>query len=322
MGVAASLAAVGALAGGASSIAGLAEGAPATGAYGGNPNVYIPSAQPQADLLYQGIFNQMAPYAQQLPGQVIPSYLQYAQQIQQNPYAGLAQQGAGSTATADLAAMTNLSNAGTSILNAAVDPQQALYNTLQQQAQDQANATGSMYGISSSPYGAGVANEALQQFNIDWQNQQLQRQLQGIQGANAAYSGANLVGQAGAQLPYATYLGQQQAGLGALGQITGGYNAAFGLPESLANLLQSYMNLGQSATGLAQAGQAQAFGQQQILGQQLTSALTNPALASLFGGGGGGTPAYQSYNQIYGTSYSPNANDNYGYPGFDFSQAA
>lgn len=300
MGIGAILGGVGSLIGAGSSIAGLAN-QPSYSASQTMP--YIPQAQGTADQLYQAIFNQMAPYAAQVPGQVIPQYQQLTQNILQNPYAAMAQQGAGAVSAADLSAAGALSGAGGQVLGTAFDPQSALYNQLQQQTVDQANAMNAMYGLSASPYGAGVANQALQNFNIAWQNQQLQREQQGIQAAGQAYTGASALGQTGAALPYSTYLGQQQAGLGALGQLTGGYSAAFGPQESLANLLQSYLGMGQSATGLAQLGQQASFQQQQQLGQQLATALSNPQLAQLFGGGGGYSTLPASQNPDYAAGY-------------------
>lgn len=364
MGVGAILGGVGSLVGIGSSIAGMANGAPSTGTYGGNPNVYIPGNQPGADALYQSIFSQMAPYASSLPSQLIPQYQQYAQSIQTNPYAQTALGGAGGAAGYAMgtlepqlqAASGSLYNMGAStlpyvsalnaageasipyanqILSTGFDPQSSLYNQLQQQTLDQSNATNSMYGLGSSPYGAGVANQNLSGFNINWQNQQLQRELQAAQGYGSilnapvqALSGAsNIAGQGftgaynlgsdatstlanSSALPSQAYLGIQQQGLGALNSLVGGYNSSFGPGESLANLLQSYLGLGQSATGLAQAGQAQQFSQNQTLGQNLSTALTNPQLAQLFNGISSGgdqsyTPTYDyGLSQQYPTAYT------------------
>jgi len=299
MGIVAGLTAAAAATTIGSSIYGMANsggsGSP-TGTYGGNPATYIPTGQPGADALYQNIFNGISPYATSLPGQVIP-------QIQNNPYAALAQQGSGAAASyaPTLAGYgqggaASLYGAGNQVLGTAFDPQQALYNQLQQRTVDQSNATNSMYGLSSSPYGAGVTTQALQNFNIDWQNQQLQRQQQGIQSAGQAYSGAtNLGGQAATDLSTLSGL-PSQTYLGNLNSIISGTNSALGPGESLANLLQSYLGLGQSATGLAQAGQATQFSQNSQLGQNLATALTNPALANLFNSGGGGNSGAYGYN--------------------------
>src|SRR5258708_23118892 len=65
---------------------------------------------------------------------------------------------------------------GQQIMNTGFDPQQALYHRTQQQTQDQTRAGLEARGLDSSPYGAGVEGQTMANFNIDWQNQQLQRQ--------------------------------------------------------------------------------------------------------------------------------------------------
>ena len=70
--------------------------------------------------------------------------------------------------------------AGASVLNTAFDPQQALYNQQYQQMLDQQNAMNAMNGVAGSPYAAGISGQAGTNFNIDWQNAQLNRQIAGL----------------------------------------------------------------------------------------------------------------------------------------------
>jgi hypothetical protein len=250
------------------------------------------------------------------------------------------------------------------VANTAFDPQSALYARTQQQVQDQANAINAMYGLSQSPYGAGVANQAMSNFNIDWQNQQLQRQLQGsqaYQGALAGYGGAqqgyanaeagygNMVnaigrGVSGAYdlntgaaqqvasnlaLPYQTAIGQQQNYGNQIGQYNQLLQGSYGLDQMTANMLQSYLGLGQSATqnstnaALAnQAANAQYFGQQQQLGAGVGSALqgvgntfNSPAIQGSLSNLFGGNPGSGNYNPY--SSTLPSALGGYGsYGGF------
>lgn len=79
--------------------------------------------------------------------------------------------------------------AGNQLLQTAYDPQQTLYNQQYQQMLDQQNAINSMNGVATSPYGAGVAGQAAQNFNTSWENQQLARQAQGLQGFTNALQG-------------------------------------------------------------------------------------------------------------------------------------
>jgi hypothetical protein len=80
--------------------------------------------------------------------------------------------------------------AGQGVLNTAMDPQNALYQRTAQQVQDQTRAAESARGIAMTPYGAGLESQAMSDFNINWQNAQLARQLQGMQAASQGYGAA------------------------------------------------------------------------------------------------------------------------------------
>jgi hypothetical protein len=131
-------------------------------------------------------------------------------------------------------------------LQAGFDPQQALYQRTLQQVQDQTNAQNAMSGVASTPYGASLANQANSHFNIDWQNQQLQRQQMGAQtaegllgaGTNALNAGTS-ANQAGLQLgsgitqqqiaDFLAYLGQNTANSSAFtGAVNNTYAGALG----------------------------------------------------------------------------------------------
>ncbi len=71
----------------------------------------------------------------------------------------------------------NLMGSAGQTLNTAYDPQQALYNRSYQQMQEQANAINAQNGVAGSPFGAGLSAQDSGNFNIDWQNAQLQRQI-------------------------------------------------------------------------------------------------------------------------------------------------
>lgn len=88
----------------------------------------------------------------------------------------------------------NLFAAGDAALRAGVDPQNELYNRTQQQVQAQARAAQYDRGIQTTPLGASSEAGDMSNFNIDWQNNQLARILQGIQGGAAAYgAGGNAI---------------------------------------------------------------------------------------------------------------------------------
>lgn len=310
------------------------------GAVGGGASgasTYVPVNQSGSDTNIQALEGNL--YNQDIANQdaLTSAYQTQVGNLLNNPYGNeaqltsntVAQLGAG-IANQGLFQGGQLNNLGvgvepyaSQILQTGFDPQNALYNRTQQQLTDQTNAQNAMSGLSGSPYGAGVANQANSNFNIDWQNQQLQRQATALQG----YSGAvNTAGQAFSgsqglesqalntlqttgQLPYQTYLGQGQNNLAALNSAAAGYTAAQQPTENLINNYNSYLGLGQSATGQALAGQAQSFNQGQqtgaALGQGLAGLSQNlGGLSNLFNSGpttyqGGVTTGYNPATYDY-----------------------
>jgi hypothetical protein len=104
-----------------------------------------------------------------------------------------------------------------------MDPQGALYARTLQQVQDQQRVANAKSGVASSPFGAGLEGDASRNFNIDWQNQQLNRQTQAATAAeglgSSAFnlgSGAADLAKSSASLPYQTQQGQYQARINAL----------------------------------------------------------------------------------------------------------
>ena len=144
---------------------------------------------------------------------------------------GLDQAMAGARTAADYGGQTagnlfGLSNTATQganqIYQNAFDPQNALYNRTLQQVQDQTRAGQAARGIELSGYGANLEGQNISNFNIDWQNQQLGREVTGLQGfttaGNAAQqygTGATNLAASSAALPMNTNTGywQSQAGL-------------------------------------------------------------------------------------------------------------
>lgn len=285
-------------------------------------NVYTPMAQPQFDQYYQNIIRNLMGQGYGPAG----TYYPVAQNVLsnnflQNPYLPMAREGAvdasamGQQGARQLfGAGDTLLGAGRTALNTAFDPQSALYNRTLQQLSDQQSAVNAMSGVAGTPYGAGVTGQTLSNFGIDWQNQLLNRQLAGLQGYGGATQGAGgafgtgLGLQLGASsAPYQTMLGAGQSDLGALANVINIGQQRYQLPQQVINDLQSYLQLGQSASSISgQLGQmgfnqgmqsAMGLGSLGLLG---TSALFGNPLAnvgafpsggllggSLFGGGAG-----------------------------------
>ena len=289
-----------------------------------------------------------------MAGGMQPNMMQTFQNLYNNPYAAQFMGGANTAGGMGMQGALNAYNLGGTmtgraqdIFNTAFDPQGALYGRTLQQTQEQARAGQAARGIAMTPYGAGLEGDATRNFNIDWQNNQLQRQALGAQaGGSLAGLGAGL--QAGAPGQF-----MQAAGMpyGAYGQVGRGQNNAI---QSLLALAQggqgiqnlpvqdwlSYVQTGNQAGGVANqayqnqlAAQKQQFGQQMQFGQMLGGGLyglgqtpfgqTWGLGGSGWGGGGGGGYGGPIGNIGYGTgvgAYGPIPAGGYpggsvGYPG-------
>lgn len=209
-----------------------------------------------------------------------------------NPYTQLAQAGGNQAGSMMQSAgmggfnqgqqFSNAAGAGIpaaqAVLGTAFDPQDELYARALTNTQDQLGVHLARTGLTNSGAGAGIAADALKNFNIDWQNNQLGRQLEGLSGYTSAMTGAgNNLGQGqnlqtggastyaqGAALPAQTYqnlgamkldnLGQVGAALGTganvmptaanlqFGGNSAGYDASMGNLASLGNFISGYGN--------------------------------------------------------------------------------
>ena len=124
-------------------------------------------------------------------GQLLPQAMGIGQGMVGDPSAYGAMAGANIGAGYGLGGAANAYGAGSSlyglapsIMQQAFDPQSALYNQLYGQTQQQNLAALSNAGLATSPYGQGVLGNTMNNFNINWQNAQLQRMLQGANTVN------------------------------------------------------------------------------------------------------------------------------------------
>lgn len=249
---------------------------PSSSASGGGSNLYTPTGLSSADQTWQGLLsNMVGQYNANNLNQYglgslwggIQAGEQYGPGLQnaanassnalnnlaalQGQYSGTLNQQASNAYNTQ----QNLLNAGQQVYNTALDPQNALYNQLANQQMQQSGATNSMYGLGSSGVGAGIANQNQQNFDINWQNQQLARQATGL-GAytNAAGQGLSYGQLGNADLQGVTNMLQSAAQNGlTAGQLP--YNTAQGiaaLPGQLANTYGSFLNQNvyQPGTGL------------------------------------------------------------------------
>ena len=233
-----------------------------------------------------------------------------------NPYAQQYQGGAntasGLGATAGLGAFNsggNLQGAGNAVLNTAFDPQQALYNQTLAQTQAQQNAANAAAGVGTTPYGAGLQDQNLQNFNIAWQQQQLQNQISGLGAAGSAYGqGAGLQSQGvgtylnSQQTPYNVY-GQIGSGqIGALNQLGQFGQSASTIPQTQIGDYQSYLGGGVSQQNANTASASLANQEQQQYLSQIFGGLGG--LGSAYGLSGLGSTGYGGGNSYYSPAYS------------------
>lgn len=202
----------------------------------------------------------------------------------------------------------NLYNSGNQVLNTAFDPQNALYNQQQQLNTDQSRASEYARGIQSSPYGAALENQSNQNFNTNWQNQQLARQTQGLQAAQGAYGSAQGMGNSytGAQAGLQAGQNEQYANL--TNAATNQYSNYLGAQtqnnaanaQTLAGIQQNASNLGNySAQQVTQGGQVQNNAYQNMYNQQ------NQALGN-----------YQQNNQGFQSGLNQLQSNDLGYMNF------
>ena len=240
------------------------------------PTPFQPPNQAGAASSLQGAATSLTSLGNTTTGAAVPGYQSIYQNTVSNPYYGQAQAGAGQTAqTGGQFGQSEVNNAyglqalGNSlgqyapgIAATAFDPQNQLYNQQQQVNNQQQNAINAQNGVAGSPFGAGLAGESNQNFNINWQNNQQQRENAGVaalgslaQTQSGLQTAAGDLGTSGlntmyasSQLPSQTYLGQQSADTNALNSLVSG-DVQSGSPFSSAGALDtSYLGIGQQAS--------------------------------------------------------------------------
>lgn len=319
----------------------------------GGPQYYIPTGLSSADTNWQNAYGQAENLANNANTQTLPLYqktLAAQNAINYQPWQSAAidvshqydwlntiasQQGNqyGDAANRASGQQQSLYGAGNQVYQTALDPQNALYGRTQQQLQDQVRAGQAARGLGNSAVGAAEENQAMSNFNIDWQNQQLARQAQGLQAMGQASNAGGAQGQL-----YGADMAAQMASYGAIpgntmqsGQIQAktaqeianmpAQNAAAyasnlannqALYGQLMNQSIPYMNYGTGATN----GAYNAFSGQQANQNQQSAAMGNAIGGivsqsglggwlnkNIFGGGntgydgGYGMPTGGGYNQ-------------------------
>jgi len=248
----------------------LESAATASNLYGG----LMPDIYNQIPGLVSGA-GSMLGYLPQVMGNAFnPMYGQAVSDVANNPYFGGAMGGAQQGAALGGQGAENLYGMGQGIMMSGFDPQSALFNRGQQRTMDRANALNAMSGVGTSPYGAGTANTALTNFDLDWQDRQLGRQTSAAGAASPLFQQAPGLAATSAALPGQTYLSQidsilkalgaqNQAGISGVGAgntLLSGLGSALGQAQGLGqNLAQNTAQFGglPYATGATIGGNAQ-----------------------------------------------------------------
>lgn len=263
---------------------------------------------------------------------------QAAQQVLANPYTGQAQAGAnqaggmlGATGQDQFNLGRQFSGqvaaglpAASQILNTAFDPQNALYDQTLQRTMDQIGTLMARTGTTDSGTGLAYGGDVLRDFNIDWQNRQLGRQLEGLQGYTAGMTGAgqnlgtgtNLQATgaqnvaAGGAMPYQTYRDIGTGTLDTLGQLanlartTAGTTSAAGDLQLGGNMAgyDAFTNNLNNQLGFADAYSGGVNNLSNIYGGLSNVAGNNAALGMTAANAlqGAGQLPYGTYQQQYG----------------------
>jgi|SRR5579863_1714401 len=302
-----------ALGGGASLAGGL------YGLFGGGNNAPTPQSVPIGGITSN--LNTAIPGLNQynLGGQNLGQFSNILQGVVNNPYAAggintaqqfaptgvnAAAQGAGNAA--------QLGGAAGSILNQAFDPQNQLFQQQQDLLSQQTLAGLGQSGLANTPWGQGVYGNTMGNFDINWQNNELQRMLQGGQGALGLAQGAYGLGQqapqgavSSAMLPYNTY---NTVGSNQLNALTGG--SAYGqsasqIPQTGIGDWLQYLSGANSANQVANQSAQLGFNENQAFGSAIGSGLAG------LGGSGfspfGSSASFGGGNIFSGDAYGGNA---------------
>jgi hypothetical protein len=251
---------------------------------------YVPMGLAGADTGWQANMAAEQNLIGQASGQAQPGFLQTLQQQQgmnYNPYLQASQQaGQEYGALGGMAAggAQNMYGAANRIGQTAFDPQNQLFGRMQQQLGEQVNVGQAQRGLGTSAAGGAEYNQAMSNLDIDWQNQQLQRQMQGAQamagaqqaGGQQGAAAGNFMQQAG-QVPMQAQqyvAGQPAAAAAEYAKNMGGLQSMYGTAMGEAG---SYMGQGIGASQhQAQFGADQNAATANLFGNLGTAAINSP----------------------------------------------
>lgn len=274
-----------------------------------DPNFNIPGAGTEADSDFMGALRKIIGDSSANSSLVDPALRQAFQALMGIDMSGLI--GAGQQAGqqyGDLAQLSQMYSgqlgqqaqaqfgAGQDIYNLGRDPQNQLHDYMQQQNIDQSRAASSARGIGMGANAAGLENDASRNFEMNWQNNLLNRASTGLQGMGQAnYMGgmdlSNSLAMGGLTPGYT--MSSAQAPIGA-------QQAAYGSPMDYSNAFMGAENQGvlgpqynimgavNPYIGMAQQGQIAQFNA--TMGRDIASNnMQQQSQYGMWGGGQSGT---------------------------------
>lgn len=157
---------------------------------------------------YEQLINDQMGNIKQLQGVAPSAAFSNYDTASKNPFAQAFQTGAGQAGQAYTQAGNNsigygqavggqvnpLVQGSQQVMQMGLDPQRALHDQQRQGAMDTANATNAQYGL-SGPWAGHEANQAAQNFETNWQENALQRAMQGLSAGAGGINAAGNVGQ-------------------------------------------------------------------------------------------------------------------------------
>lgn len=176
------------------------------------PPIYTPTGLGSADTSWQNLLNNNVGNQNNLTSLINPALLSSYQNLNGIDYSTLLNAGNqagnqysnlasmyGSTGNNQMAMGNQQYEQGQNIYNLATDPQNALYNQTLGQGLETERAGQALRGLGNSAAGQGLEDQFTNNFNIDWQNNQLQRGIQGLQASQSGNNVANADYTAGLQ---------------------------------------------------------------------------------------------------------------------------
>jgi hypothetical protein len=143
---------------------------------------------------------------------------------------------------------------GMRIADLALDPQNATYNSLQRQALDQTRSRLSQSGLANTPYGAGIEGANQASLATNWENNKLNRALQGGQAISELTGRYGDVSREGIGLQASAPLMQMQVSQG----LSGLYGNFLGQQQQAIDNWLRYLGQGSQANAVGVQAQSAA----------------------------------------------------------------